>query len=106
MLKKLLVSLFVAFATLSLMSVSAQADSKKGQKIIIKKLKKDCGFNGAVLAHKHTQDDWTKVYNDGTLNDEIMKICPSAKPLKEKYLPHVYDFLFEYALDSGNVPSC
>jgi len=35
-------------------------------------------------------------------------MCPSAKDkaLKEKYLPHYFDFFFEYANDSGNVPSC
>jgi hypothetical protein len=42
----------------------------------------------------------------GKLNDELFKICPKAKPLKAKYVSHVYDFLYNYASDSGNVPSC
>lgn len=106
MLKKLSKSLLIAFAALSLVAVSAQADSKKGQKIIIKKLKKDCGFNGAILAAKHTQNEWKSINEQGGLNDEILKLCPKAEPLKDSYIPHVYDFLFDYAKDSGNVPSC
>lgn len=88
-------------------TVSAQADVRKGQKIIIKKLKKDCGMNGAQMASKHTQDEWETINNDGKLQDEISNLCGgNNKPLKDAYLPHVYDFLYEYASDSGNVPSC
>lgn len=101
LLKLIMVASLVLFV-----SVSAQADEKKGQKIIIKKLKKDCGFNGAELAKKHTQADWKTIFEAGNLPAEIKTICPNSKPLKEKYYPHVYDFLYNYALDSGNVPSC
>ncbi len=101
LLKLLMIASLVLFV-----SVSAQADEKKGQKIIIKKLKKDCGMNGAELAKKHTQDEWKEINDGGNLPAEIKKICPDSKPLKEKYYPHVYDFLFNYAIDSGNVPSC
>lgn len=106
MLKKLLGILAVSVLSVGVLGVNVQADAVKGQKLIIKKLKKDCGFNGAVLAGKHTQDEWLEVYEAGALNDEILKICPKAKPLKDKYIPHVYDFLNNYASDSGNVPSC
>jgi len=85
---------------------SANADVGKGQKVIIKKLKKDCGFNGSVLAHKHTQAQWKSINDNGALGQEILTLCPKAKPLKQKYIPHVYDFLYNFALDSGNVPSC
>jgi hypothetical protein len=84
----------------------AYADEKKGQKIIIKKLKTPCGFNGAVLAKKHTQAEWKSIYDAGDLQAELQSICPDSEPLKEKYYPHVYDFLYNFALDSGNVPSC
>jgi len=98
----------VALVALGLfvITTSISADERKGQKIIIKKLKSDCGFNGAVLAGKHTQDQWEEIYKAGDLNKEIKIICPKSKPLKESYLPHVYEFLYNYAVDSGNVPSC
>lgn len=106
MLKKSVVAIIIAFLGLFVFTSSAYADAAKGQKIIIKKLKSDCGFNGAVLAGKHTQDEWKKINDNGALNDEILKLCPKAQPLKDSYIPHVYDFLFDYASDSGNVPSC
>ncbi len=102
--KVLLVAMVVFVAAFS--TTAAFADEKKGQKIIIKKLKADCGFNGGELAKKHTQAEWKSVYEAGNLPAEIQEICPQSKPLKDKFYPHVYDFLYNYALDSGNVPSC
>ncbi len=106
MLKKLLTLAFAAVVGLSLVSTTAVAGVAKGQKLFIKMLKKPCGFDGGIMAVKHTQDEWKVLYDAGKLNDEMIKICPDAKPLKEKYISHVYDFLYEYASDSGNVPSC
>ena len=106
MLKKILITLFTVVIGLSFVSTSLFASSSKGQKIIINKLKKPCGFNGAVLAKKHTQFEWKALEDAGKLNDELVKICPKAKPIKKKYVKHVYDFLYNYASDSGNVPSC
>lgn len=58
------------------------------------------------MAKKHTQTEWKSFQDAGKLNDEIKRICPDAKPLKDKYINHVYDFLYNFASDSGNVPSC
>lgn len=104
--KKIATILFAAIIGVGFMSTSAFADAAKGQKLIIKFLKKPCGFNGAVMAAKHSQSEWQTINDEGKLADEIQKICPKAKPVKEKFLPHIYDFLYNYASDSGNVPSC
>jgi hypothetical protein len=95
-----------ALLLLGVSSVSLNASVNKGQKLYQKKLKKACGFAGSKMAGKHSQDEWESV--KGNLADEIKKICPSvkSKSLKGKYLPHYYDFFYEYANDSGNVPSC
>ncbi len=108
MLKKLLTLLFAAVVGLSMVSTSAFAagNVNKGQKLYLKKLKKACGMNGGEMAKKHTQAEWKAIYDAGKLNDEFLKFCPKAKPLKDKYLPHVYQFMYNYASDSGNVPSC
>jgi len=105
MLKKLLILLFAAVVGLSFVSTSAFAGVAKGQKIYIKKMKKPCSFSGGVMAKKHTQAEWKALQEASKLNDELVKFCPNAKPLKEKYVSHVYDFLYNYASDSGNVPS-
>lgn len=105
MFEKFLKIISVVFVLL-IAGVGANADVSKGQKVIIKKLKKDCGFNGSVLAHKHTQAQWKSINGKGALSEELKILCPNSKPLKAKYIPHVYDFLYNFALDSGNVPSC
>ena len=99
----------IALAALVMVTMSAttlSADVAKGQKLYLKKLKGACGMNGAQMAGKHTQMEWEAVKGD--LAKEIKNICPNAKDsaLKEKYLPHYFDFFHEYASDSGNVPSC
>ncbi len=91
---------------LAMSSTVASADVTKGQKLFSKKLKKKCGVSGAKMAQKHTQDEWEAIQENGTLDAEIKTICPKVKKVKGKYLPHFYDFFYEYASDSGNVPSC
>ena len=92
----------------SVATTSLVADPVKGQKLFIKKFKKPCGFNGAKFAAKHSQDEWEQIMNDGKFKDELLKICPDIDPskVKDKWIPHIYDFSYEYANDSGNVPSC
>ncbi len=103
---KLLKLVFAAAVALSLTTTVASADVAKGQKLYSKKLKKPCGMTGAKMAGKHTQDEWESIMEEGKLADEIMKICPNVKNVNDKFVPHYYDFFYEYASDSGNVPSC
>lgn len=106
MLKKLVTLLFAAVIGLSFVSTAAFADAAKGQKVFIKLMKRPCGFDGGVMAKKHTQAEWKAIQKAGKLNDEMIKFCPKAKPVKDNYVDDVYDFLYNFASDSGNVPSC
>ena len=105
---KLLKILLAASLALGAITTTASADASKGQKIFIKKFKSACGFNGAKFAAKHTQAEWEVIMNDGKFKDEMIKICPDVKPedVKDSWIQHIYDFSYEYAVDSGNVPSC
>ncbi len=105
---KLLKIVLVASLALGVVSTSAMADPVKGQKLFIKKLKKPCGFKGDVFATKHTQAQWQAIMKEGKMKAEIMSLCPKAdgKKIKDKYIKHLFDFAYEYASDSGNVPSC
>jgi len=94
-----------ALLGMAVLTTTASADVKKGQKVYLKKLKASCGFNGAKFAHNHTQDEWESIKQAGKFGAEVTKICPKAK-LKPKYENDVYDFSYQYAKDSGNVPSC
>ncbi len=105
---KLLKLALVGAITLGLSATVASANVAKGQKLYSKKLKKACGFTGAKMASKHTQGEWEAINGKGELAKEIKTICPAASDddVQEKYIPHYYDFFYEYASDSGNVPSC
>ena len=94
-----------ALLGVAVLSSTATADVKKGQKLYMKKMKAACGFSGAKFAQKHTQDEWEEINGAGKFAEEAAKICPGLK-LKDKWVPHIYDFAYEYASDSGNVPSC
>ena len=95
-----------ALLGMAVLSSTASADVKKGQKIYLKKLKAPCNIGGATFAQKHTQDEWEAIHEAGKFEDEVKKICPKVKKVKAKYIPNVYDFVYEYASDSGNVPAC
>ncbi|MGB3750483.1 MAG: cytochrome C [Arcobacteraceae bacterium] len=103
---KLLRLMLVSAIAFALSSTIASADAVKGQKLFVKKLKSDCGMTGAKMAEKHSQDEWEVINDEGKLADEIMKLCPNVKKVNKKFIPHYYDFFYEYANDSGNVPSC
>lgn len=93
---------------LTLGTTTASASPDKGQKYFTKKLKAACGISGAALAGRHTQEEWQSIQGNNGIAAEIKHICPKVKPsaLKDKYIPHYYDFLFEYGSDSGNIPAC
>jgi len=85
-------------------SNTALADVAKGQKIYIKKMKRKCGITGSEFAGKHSQDQWEEIYDAGKLKDEIKSICHGYN-ISEQDIPHVYDFVYEYANDSGKIPN-
>jgi len=91
---------------LSLGTTAANADAAKGMKLYKKKLKSICKVSGGVMAAKHSQDEWEEINDAGNLESEIQTLCPGAGDIKDKLLPYYYDFFYEYASDSGNVPSC
>lgn len=92
----------------SVANISLSANAVKGQKLFVKKLKKSCGINGAKFAAMHSQDEWEKIMEDGNFKNELKIICPKVdeNKIKDKWIQHFYDFSYEYANDSGNVPSC
>lgn len=104
--KKIIKVLAIFFMAMVVTSNFGYADFRKGQRVYLKKLKQKCGFTGAKFAYKHTQEEWLEINEAGLFEVKIKEICPKSKKLKEKYIPHLFDFVYEYAKDSGNVPSC
>lgn len=102
--------LMAVIVALGLMSTSASADIKKGQKGYLKKCKK-CHGNGTKGAAMQTQAGWEELFaNDAALIIEKHKGTKAEKFFNgkkfKKLAPHFKDFLFQYGSDSGNVPSC
>lgn len=104
-LKKIIKLTIATILGISLSTTTISADVTQGQKLYVKKLKEKCGISGSAFAGKYTQNRWEEIYDAGKLSDEIKKIC-KGHTLEEKLLPHIYDFAYEYASDSGNVPNC
>jgi len=101
---KLALAALFAFAVVG---TTASADVAKGQKLYSKKLKDACGFSGAKFAASHTQDEWEEIKGAGKFADEVKKVCPKLeKGYDSKWDQDLYDFSYEFASDSGNVPSC
>ena len=103
------------FSTLALASILGMAlmtttvtagDAVKGQKLYSKKLKDSCKMTGGDFASKHSQDEWEEINEAKKMGEEITKICGEGVSIKEKLVPYIYDFVYEFANDSGNVPSC
>jgi len=94
-----------------LLTTALHADAAKGQRIYQKKLKAVCGMTGAVFAAKHTQMEWEEAKNSGNIADVMTEACPTGKSFFEsdtfnKFEEHLYDFVHDFASDSGNIPSC
>lgn len=94
-----------ALLGLAVLSTTASADAKKGQKLYMKTLKAACGMPGSKFAATHTQDEWEEINNAGKFEEEVKKICPKSN-MKPAHAKDIYDFAYEFASDSGNVPSC
>ncbi|MFA7090527.1 MAG: cytochrome C [Arcobacteraceae bacterium] len=105
---KLLKIVLAGSLVLGIAATTASADVVKGQKLFTKLLKTPCDMTGAKFAATHSQDEWKAIKDAGKFEEEVIKICPSVKAgfLKESVQEDIFDFSFEYANDSGNVPSC
>ena len=93
------------FATAVLPTVS-MADAKKGHRLYKKKLQKKCNFAGSIFARNHTQDEWEKIQEDGSFQEETKKLCPKMdlNALNEKQWRDLYDFTYRYAI-GGEIPN-
>jgi len=79
---------------------------ERGRALFMQKMKKACGMNGADFAATHTQEAWHKIKLKGKFAKEVQSICPNLKNFQEKWHENIFDFSYEFASDSGNVPSC
>ncbi len=80
-------------------------DVTKGKIIFSKYIRFACGISNYEFAIVHTQDEWEDIAEAGKFKDEIFKICPKLKKIyKDEWSADLYQFLYNYAIDSGNIP--
>lgn len=101
---------------LSVFGTSAFADSQKGQKWYLSKIKKTINIKGNEFTALHSQAEWKDLFaGDGSKfiawakgkydSKEFHDFLDSDK-FKNKYMEDVRDFCVEFAKDSGKIPSC
>ena len=105
---KLFKAIITGSLVLGITATSLSADAVKGQKLFSKLLKGPCDMTGAKFAAKHSQDEWKEIKTSGKFEAEVIKICPNVKAddLSDSVIENIFDFSFDFASDSGNVPSC
>jgi len=101
--KKLFSIFIIVVLGLGFLSTSSFAYPGKGNRIFLKKLRVPCGYSGFVMAKKHTQAEWIKIFKSGKLNETMKSYCPNAKDFKTSEEKHVTDFLYAFASDSGKI---
>jgi hypothetical protein len=101
--KKVLLAILIG--AMPLLAVDVPEDVAKGQQYYAKRLKVACGFDGGKMAKKHTQEEWLKIHQDGSLLKVISEYCPNATELPFTLEKYVYAFLNHYAKGTGIKPS-
>jgi hypothetical protein len=89
-----------------MISSNLLASPAKGQEVLERVLKSGCSLSLSDIAAKHTQQEWEELKESGKLKSELMKFSKKMEKIKEDEISDVFDFLYEYAKDSGLLPSC
>lgn len=83
-----------------------RGDVNEGKEIFIRKLQKACELSAGSFAAMHSQDEWEAIVQAGEFKNEIIKICPKLnKDYNQTWSPSLYQFVYQYANDTGDIPS-
>ena len=82
-------------------------DTMKGRLIYKTRIKPYCEITGETFAKQYMQEDWDDIHSENEFKMEVIKACPKMKTrYREKWTPHIYQFVLEYASDSDAIPEC
>jgi hypothetical protein len=106
--KKIIHALLIASLSLTIVPIDALGGSDQGQRIFKMKMRKSCRFSGHKFAHSHTQAEWEGLKQNGKFKEETKKLCPrlDTESISDAWWEDIYLFTYEYASDSGQIPSC
>ncbi len=81
-------------------------DINEGKKIFIRNLQTPCELSATSLAAMHSQDEWEAIVQAGEFEEEIIKICPKLEgEYNQTWSPSLYQFVYRYANDTGDIPT-
>jgi|GEM_PF-1344628 len=84
-----------------------KGNSLKGKHIFIQYLKETCNTTAYKFAGNYAQEEWEEIAESGKFKETIFKLCPSIKETyKESWSSNLYQFFYEHANDSENIPEC
>ena len=78
-----------------------KGDSKKGEEIFKKFLKKPCQTTAYKFATHHSQDEWEEIAESGRFRETLFSLCQNLREIyQDDWSPHLYQFSYEHANDS------
>jgi len=84
----------------------SMGDATRGKEIFLNRIKFHCDISDNEFLPIHTQDEWEDIVQAGKFKEEVLNICPKLKDIyTDKWSADLYQFLYEYASDSGNIVS-
>lgn len=84
-----------------------EGNSLKGKNIFIRHLKDDCNTTAYEFAGNYAQEEWEEIAQSGKFQETIFKLCPNVQEnFKEHWSSDLYQFFYEHANDSENIPEC
>ncbi|MBU1668735.1 hypothetical protein KKC13_09975 [bacterium] len=84
-----------------------KGNSLKGKNIFSKYLKKECETTAYKFAGNYAQEEWEEIAESGKFKETIFKECPNIEKIyKENWSSDLYQFFYEHANDSENIPEC
>lgn len=82
-------------------------NSEQGKKIFIKNFKQQCDTTAYKFAENYAQEEWEEIAESGKFQETIFKLCPNiTESYKERWSSHLYQFFYEHANDTENIPEC
>ena len=80
-------------------------DARVGYTLFKKNFERLCQLSPLEFAIVHTQDEWESIVESGQFYKEMLELCPKVENILEtSWLPSLYLFVYEYAIDSDNIP--
>jgi len=78
-----------------------KGDSKRGEAIFKKNLKKSCQISSYKFTTSYSQDEWEEIAESGSFREIVFKLCINIRKIyQDTWSPDLYQFAYEHANDS------